>query len=397
MNLKKRLTKNGFTLMELIATIVILVIVLLVAIPMITSSIEKRKTTELEDKKKLLAQAGEIYIGSDYQYLTVDSCYITIEDLQNKRLVSNSELKTSNGDLLTGYITFNKNTYEYEYTNDISDLSKCSEVIVKPEINNETDTNLPNDPDLFSGLIAITYDEDNSRWVKADITNTNNTWYDYSNKKWANAVLVTSPNRETYEDAIAGTVINEEDILAYYVWIPRYKYKVWNIDKLMGTDSYSYDAYNNGIDIVFENETETTGTITCSEYSYADITSDNQLSQTCTGSNGEYYTHPAFTFGNDELTGIWVGKFELSSESPTSSRGGGQSVSLTPRILPNVAPWRYNYITNFYKVISDMQVTNNIYGLSTNILNISSHMIKNMEWGAIAYFTHSKYGRCTSG
>lgn len=27
---------------------------------------------------------------------------------------------------------------------------------------------------------------------------------------------------------------------------------------------------------------------------------------------GEYYTHPAFTFGDKELDGIWVGKFEMS-------------------------------------------------------------------------------------
>ena len=29
-------------------------------------------------------------------------------------------------------------------------------------------------------------------------------------------------------------------------------------------------------------------------------------------SNGEWLTHPAFTFGNTELNGFWVGKFEPS-------------------------------------------------------------------------------------
>ena len=50
---------------------------------------------------------------------------------------------------------------------------------------------------------------------------------------WANAVLVsetgTVHNRSDYVDADAGYTISEDDVLAYYVWIPRYKYKVWNI------------------------------------------------------------------------------------------------------------------------------------------------------------------------
>ena len=70
-----------------------------------------------------------------------------------------------------------------------------------------------------------------STTVKADSTNSdsNNKWYDYNNKMWANAVLVDSTNRSTYQSAAVGTTINSEDILAHYVWIPRYKYKVWNI------------------------------------------------------------------------------------------------------------------------------------------------------------------------
>ena len=70
----------------------------------------------------------------------------------------------------------------------------------------------------------------------------------------------------------------------------------------MGTDSYS--AETKGIDIVFEKGTETTGTITCT-YSFATPSSSaGSPNETCTGANGDYYTHPAFTFGDEELTGI---------------------------------------------------------------------------------------------
>jgi len=252
-----------------------------------------------------------------------------------------------------------------------------------------------NVPELVQGLIPVVYDGE--KWVKAEISDTTSSykWYDYDEKKWANAVLVTDTNRIKYVNATAGTSITESDILAYYVWIPRYKYKVWNINKVVGTDSYN--ARTTGIDIIFESGTNSTGTITCGTYSFAQITSDSQKSETCTGSNGEYYTHPAFTFGNDELTGIWVGKFEISSETPTANYGGGNSTALTVRVLPNVASWRNNYLTNFYKVIYDMQTSNNIYGLSNDRTNTDSHMMKNLEWGAVAYLTNSDYGLCTSG
>ena len=41
-----------------------------------------------------------------------------------------------------------------------------------------------------------------------------------------------------------------------------------------------------------------------------------------------------------------------------------------------------------------MQTSSNIYGLNVSRLNTDSHMITNMEWGAVAYLTNSKYGRC---
>ena len=255
-----------------------------------------------------------------------------------------------------------------------------------------------NYPDLVQGLIPVVYNSTTSKWVKADTESSTSTygWYDYTNKKWANAVLVTETNRATYKNATAGTEITDSDILAFYVWIPRYKYKVWNINKVIGTDSYS--ARTTGIDIQFESDTASTGTITCNNYSYAAASSDaDSPNETCTGDNGEYYTHPAFTFGGYEVKGFWIGKYELSSETPSATYGGSSSTTLTPRILPSVVSWRDNKVSNFSTVIQNMQKDSNIYGLSTNKDSTDSHMLTNMEWGAVAYLTNSNYGRCSGG
>ena len=202
--------------------------------------------------------------------------------------------------------------------------------------------------------------------------------------------------RESYINSTPGTEITESDILAYYVWIPRYKYKVWNIKKQVGTQSYN--ARTQGIDIVFESGTASTGTISCT-YSYKSPSSRaGSPNETCTGSNGAYYTHPAFTFGSDNVKGFWMGKFELSSSYPGTgtARGGGNTTFYTARILPNVNGWHVNPTSNFHIVLQNMLEENNIYGLSTDSMVNDSHVITNMEWGAVAYLTNSKYGKCTN-
>ena len=171
-------------------------------------------------------------------------------------------------------------------------------------------------------------------------------------------------------------------MLVYYVWIPRYKYKVWNINKVIGTDSYN--ARTTGIDITFEQGTASTGDINCNNYSFASVSSSTR-SETCSGSNGGYYTHPAFTFGDTELEGIWVGKFEVSNSTSQI------------RTKPNVSSLRSQKVDSFYSAIKSMQNSGNAYGLSTDTSKVDSHMLKNTEWGAVAYLTNSDYGRCTNG
>lgn len=76
----------------------------------------------------------------------------------------------------------------------------------------------------------------------------------------------------------------------------------------------------------------------------------------------------------------------------------GTSITLTVRIKPNVRSWRYNPVTNFYKVIDDMDSggNNNTYGLIPLSITIYSYMMKNLDCGAVAYLTNSKYGGCSN-
>ena len=224
-----------------------------------------------------------------------------------------------------------------------------------------------NRPVLAEGMIPITYDGTN--WVKADEYGNYSDWYDYGNQKWANAVMVTSSKRDTYMNANAGTVVPEADILAYFVWIPRYKYKLFNATYASGTSAQV-------IEVTFENETSTTGNVTC--------TYNTNGAETCQNkSNGNWYTHPAFTMINasgnkTELKGIWVGKFETSGSTAA------------PRVKPGVSSLRSITVANMYSAGKLFRSTD--YITSNGINQSDSHMMKNIEWGAVAYLKQSNYG-----
>lgn len=235
--------------------------------------------------------------------------------------------------------------------------------------NVDDEIKIANTPVLSEGMVPITYDGNN--WIKADSRNIDNNWYNYEEGKWANVVLVN--DYEKYNNFDIGTIISEEDIIAYYVWIPRYKYRVFNINKQNGYEFYK--ALENGIDIVFEEGTSTTGNIKCSYYYKKKLFNNNN--EVCIGNNGDYYTHPAFTFGNQELEGIWVGKFETTGSIDD------------PTILPLEGALTNLNIYNQFNTAKKFSV----YLKGKN----DSHMMKNIEWGAVAYLTHSKYGKCTEG
>ncbi len=259
-----------------------------------------------------------------------------------------------------------------------------------------------NKPRLTTGMTPIKFvDPTNSEKGRAEKTESSNTdWYDYNSKKWANSQT---------EDG------------SMWVWIPRYAYRVNETDKkfdikfLIGTTDNYYD----------EN-----GRI--------------QTAKRCTSSNSDvdtkngYTVHPVFTdetaigYRNGgwdrELTGIWVAKFEAGYASGNNSapvkassvnysqnsvwvrgieRGqsgdGSESArnwldgiygDTKPAIkYPTFQPVTYsmNYINHndAFNIAKAMTENGNIYGLTGSA---DSHLMKNSEWGAVAYLSQSQYG-----
>ena len=219
---------------------------------------------------------------------------------------------------------------------------------------------VPNAPELVQGMIPVIYE--GNKWVKAD---TSSKWYDYNQQEWANAVTVTETSRTKYMDAEAGTEILMNDINTMWVWIPRYEYKYTNLGNQYAGGSKEQPG---AIKVNFIEGTKTTSS-----------------------DKSNYKVHPAFTFGEEELTGIWYAKFEVAGTLITPCVDINCDVSQIT-IKPGLASLRNQSNSSFFYAARSMQLnTSNIFGFSSSSGDL--HMSKNSEWGAVAYLSQSKYGK----
>ncbi len=277
---------------------------------------------------------------------------------------------------------------------------------------------LCNKPVVATGMIPIKYN--GNKWT---ITSENDgKWFDYIDtsitgnlgfSKWANVMLsdgrykVISGNVVDSQNGNAivatdGTVMIEEvDLGSMFVWIPRYMYNIVS----------GYHSSTAGeIDIKFLKGT-------------TNIPTDNtNINISTTAGQGNWIVHPCFQDGTDtnfengewnaEVPGFWVAKYQAGyqygmpgvtagtvqySNLKYTSLNGYTSNFLTTNLTKLSYPvfkantYAYNMISvgDAYLLSKEMD-TAAMYGLNGTV---DSHLQKNSEWGAVAYLTHSKYGR----
>ena len=272
------------------------------------------------------------------------------------------------------------------------------------EIEMRANNSIANIPNLKQGMIPVKWNASSKTWEVADKNNTGNDWYDYSasSKKWANVVTVkencsNGKTRTDYLNAGVGTAIPEEDITTMFVWIPRYSYYVKSgyHENANGTGEMAIKFLVGTSDKIID----------------APVGQETALrtSDTNGKTNGEkYVVHPAFTANTDlggtgeEITGFWVGKFESSNvESPRNNEGitassdgkllygYGNQKDIT--IRPNVTSWRISTVTTLFNVSQNMSKDEkNLYGFNSS--ELTTTMMQNSQWGAVAYLAQSEYG-----
>ncbi len=179
----------------------------------------------------------------------------------------------------------------------------------------------------------------------------------------------------------AGEVIPEGIIESYFVWIPKFKYRLFDMGDSYNELSQINDNKIQAIHIKF-------GTVNTSDKT-GECKTPGVLEDNGNCKVGDWMTHPAFTSFGD-VTGLWVGKFETgyngaNNKSTFSSSSTEANILNTNKIIikPGSYTWREINIANAYQNAFDYK------------RDLESHMMKNTEWGAVAYLTNSIYGRCT--
>ena len=361
---------KAFTLVELLAVIVILAIIALIATPIVIKVIgtSKEGAAKVSSSNYLKAVETSLMV-----YLMDNPIQEGIYEIEDGKItnIKNSEVEINvevSGEApKEGQFYVNENGNIEDYSIKVGEYYITSTDGKNQEITNDLTIRYRDgilngaDPIIKDKLIAVTI-EDDGEVKKADI---NSEWYNYENKIWANAVVLFG--EDTYAP---GDVIDESAIKQYYVWIPRYRYELWNTE-----DEILYpDGTTNGptsINIVFESKNKSISKGT---------------------ENGEWLTHPAFT--SFDTNGIWVGKFETSYNESTFT---DSSTFLKSNPNTNAATTGSNIIIKpNVRSLTNKNVSS-LYTLSRDVnSNLNSHMMKNAEWGAMAYLTYSEYGKCTN-
>ena len=347
----------------------------------------------------LVGKLGLMY-ASDYGYAASDECKQTLNNYNNTTCKNNNWLFKSNNEWILpqnasdsggvfyfysgGGVSCNYRAGGWQFAVRPGLYLKSSVQIIggsgtstDPYVVgiNQKDTSGASAPVLASNMIPVYYDDLKNVWKCADKDNKDSLtrWYNYDYKMWANAVTInysdsSIKNKYFNSDGTLkikpGEEVLMDDITTMWVWIPRFN------------------------------------TTTPSNYNGGTQTQPNAIDVTFVKQNE--VALDAFTFGNKELSGFWYGKFEvghitLASSSTNDSLGCTNEICSNANgiiIKPNVTSLARSNVSNFFYASRSMEQANNSFGFVSS--EVDTHMSKNNEWGAVAYLTHSIYGRCTS-
>ncbi|MEG0283023.1 MAG: hypothetical protein RR662_07610, partial [Clostridia bacterium] len=228
-------------------------------------------------------------------------------------------------------------------------------------------------PIIAAGLTPIKWNASNAVVTTSE---TDTDWYDYQNKKWANA--------QTSDGSM-------------WTWIPRYAYRIIYYDKpvldnqvpaggnivgysdnrglvdVNGTPSTTFNRLNGRVEIVF---------LGAKNFKYLEGTNyiGDVRKTGGTENPNNYVVHPAFSavrrtgytkradgnFGNtEEIRGFWVSKFEMGPDSVSK-----------PHIVSQISI----SISAMFTLGRNLATTRGITGGDSNSMT-------NTQWGAVAYLT----------
>ncbi len=414
--IQKRITKNtkGITLIALVVTIIILLILAGVSIAMLTGNNgilsqagrAKDRTREEAAREKIQLEVT----GAYNKYGDIDLGKLKT-NLDNNVGADTSKINEILIDgAITGKITVDGKDFYVDGSGNVLDYDGPDGTDT-PEVSTETSisrrngtidvvflqntsyavSQTPNAPALDNTMVPVKYNTETKNWIVCSKDDAE--WYNYAaqssatesggSSKWANVMLtddiVVEKDGTTYDasaiknlltgnnlQTIVGATITTEGSML--VWVPRYAYRI-----TYKNSSGEVLGYSDSRGIVTKDGKTPS--------SYQTPTTSINVNGSIENTKYEYYRpHPAFETDLDQggwssrLTGIWVGKFEAT----------GSKSEVT--VKSSLSSLRKQTIGTLWQSAKD----------NFKAKTSGSHMMKNSEWGAVAYLTESKYGRNTT-
>ncbi len=427
--------ERAVTLITLVVTVVILIILTFTITVNMDQYGNQRKKSDFEvDLQKLKEQVSQYYAANNklpiinpYTNISTIKGFTNINDNDKYYVIDLNQLKNVTLNYGADYSIIRKKNVTEEITNlfDVYIINEQSHTIYYPKgvmyngeyhyTSNDVYNNIKvegyvNKPKLAEGMtpVKFTLPTATSAGTVNETTENDQNWYQYGTtyetRRWANAKTADG---------------------SMWVWIPRYAYKItYYTDSTKTVKSQTKTQYGS-VDIVFLIGTtdkyydENGATKTAKRVKSKDEVADTMA---------DYYVHPVFTnessigYANggwdEELTGIWVAKFEAGYvgkvnqpntaidskynytiiEGNTGSQTNanyyyGTKTASTKMKYPTFQANRASYnnisVGDAFTLCRALTNSGNPYNLSSKV---DSHLMKNSEWGAVIYLSYSKYG-----
>ena len=344
----KRKKDKGITLIALVVTIIVLLILAGISISMLTGQNGiLNRATEAKEKN---------------------------EDAQTEEIVKVAVMSSLGTD---GLIDLDKLETEIESQGGrVTGTTFPVTVIIE---------NVSYEIDQYGKMKVVNLEEN---WTTADRSNNNDDWYAYKDNL-GNKAQVNEPKLADgmtaikYETEVTGSkwanAITKDGSM--WVWIPRYAYKITYKNSSNKSEGGTIDiaflkgTTNEFLDSSIKGEVVTT------------INADGTTPQ------GKWVLAPGFTLETENVSGFWFAKFEASNTNGYGNYAStANNVNLTLQIKPNVTSWRSITSLNMFTVCQNLTSDSKYSNYFNSKDNIDTHMTKNVEWGAVAYLAHSKYG-----
>ena len=337
---------------------------------------EAKEKTEIAEEKEIVELAA---VGAasknNYGEITEENLEIELNEMIGPRNEDYTLVKDGENFIVT--YTDSKRSYQIDANGRVTEI-EIKEPEDNPEVSQEPafsrafgvieieflngtsygTTATPNEPNMTSDMKAV-YWENGEEKVEGESA-------DFDKSKWYNYIAQAGATTSGGTSKWANAKTSDG---SYWVWIPRYAYRIVYFDTEPHRDAYRAD------------NTQTTGIVGYSDArglvdKDGKTPSDLQEPVTSIGvGENKLRPHPAFETDlnqggwDTKLEGIWVAKYEVSQSGTTI------------KSIPGVSSYRSITIGTMYTKGYDYDREK------------ESHMMKNSEWGAVAYLTDSKYGR----